>query len=398
MVEKINEKTVKIFGRIDSNNASQFEKELFNAAGDNIADITIDAADTEYISSAGLRVFLKLKKAASGEVSVINTSNEVYDIFEVTGFTSLLSVSKKLREVSIDGCEVIGEGANGKVYRIDDETIIKVFAPNVSMETVKEERDFAQAAFIAGVPTAISYDVVKCGDSYGAVYEMLNAKTVASVIKENPERAEELGRRLGKLLKELHSTEADTNVLSNMLDIYKERVESLRKYYTDDEVNKIKSVYGILPQKTTLVHGDFHAKNVMLMNDELVFIDMGDVGYGHPLQDIGGTYLSMVRVGKIDPNMTEKYVGMNHELCKTVWKAMTDEYFGEKAEIGRKLAEIYGEAKYSLTPCIYTKFDDEMLKRFVAGVRERSILNPDFDVSMAQKYVDELKSKFSLIK
>ena len=390
MIEKLNDNTIKISGRIDSNNAAAFEKELFNAVGEKIGDITIDAADTEYISSAGLRVFLKLKKAASGEVSVINASNDVYDIFEVTGFTSILSVSKKLREVSVDGCEVIGEGANGKVYRIDNETIIKVFAPNVSMDVVKEERDFAQAAFIAGVPTAISYDVVKCGDSYGAIYEMLNAKTVASVIKENPERAEELGIRLGKLLKELHNTEADTNVLSNMLDIYKQRVEYMRKYYTEEEIEKIKGLYDILPQKTTMVHGDFHAKNVMLMNDELVFIDMGDVGYGHPLQDIAGTYLSMVRVGKIDPNMTEKYVGMNYDLCKTVWKSLTDEYFGEKAEIGRKLAEIYGEAKYSLTPCTYTKFTDEMLQGFIARARERSILNPDFDVSMAQEYIDEL--------
>ena len=388
MIEKLNDNTIKISGRIDSNNAKQFEDELLAAAG--TADVTLDAAELEYISSAGLRVLLKLKKNAGGEVRVINASNDVYDIFEVTGFTSILSVSKKLREVSVDGCEVIGEGANGKAYRIDNETIIKVFAPNVSMDVVKEERDFAQTAFIAGVPTAISYDVVKCGDSYGAIYEMLNAKTVASVIKENPERAGELGRRLGKLLKELHSTEADKNVLSNMLTIYKERVESLRKYYTDEEVNKIKSVYDLLPQKTTMVHGDFHAKNVMLMNDELVFIDMGDVGYGHPLQDLGGSYLGMVRIGKMSPELTERYVGISNDLCKIVWKAMTDEYFGEHAETGRKLAEIYGEAKYSLTPCTYTKFTDEMLQGFIARARERSILNPDFDVSMAQEYIDEL--------
>ena len=389
MVEKINDNTVKISGRIDSNNAAQFEKELFEAVGENIDSITVDAADAEYISSAGLRVFLKLKKTASGEVSVINASNDVYDIFDVTGFTNILSVTKKLREVSVDGCEVIGEGANGKVYRLDDETIIKVFAPNVSMEVVKEERDFAQAAFIAGVPTAISYDVVKCGDSYGAIYEMLNARTVASEVKENPERAEEMGKRLGKLLKELHSTEADKNVLSNMLEIYKERVESLRKYYTEEEVNKIKSVYDLLPQKTTMVHGDFHAKNVMLMNDELVFIDMGDVGYGHPLQDLGGSYLGMVRLGKLSPEMTEHYVGMSNDLCKIVWKAMTDEYFGERAEIGRKLAEIYGEAKYSLTPCIYSKFNEEMLQGFIARARQNGILNPEFDVSHTKEYLDE---------
>ncbi|MBR1736892.1 MAG: phosphotransferase [Firmicutes bacterium] len=388
MVEKSNNGTIKVSGRIDASNVSQFEKELFGAVGDNKDNVTIDAADTPYMSSAALRVFLKLKKAVSGEVSVINASSELYDIFDVTGFTSLLNVSKKLREVSVEGCEVIGEGANGKVYRIDDETIIKVFAPNVSMETVKEERDFAQAAFIAGVPTAISYDVVKCGDSYGAVYEMLNAKTVASIIKENPERAEELGKRLGTLLKELHSTQADTKILSDMLEIYKERAEYMRKFCTDEETAKIKSLYDILPERTTLVHGDFHVKNVMLMNDELIFIDMGDVGYGHPLLDLGGSYLGMMRVGKINPAATETYIGINYDLCKTVWKAMTDEYFGENAEKGRKLAEIYGEAKYSVVPCVYTKFNEEALKNFMSGVRARGLLDPNFDVTPAKELLE----------
>ncbi|MBQ9519160.1 MAG: phosphotransferase [Firmicutes bacterium] len=382
-VTKINDENIKINGKIDSTNAAEFEKDLFSAVGENHADITLDAAELEYVSSAGLRVFLKLKKAVSGDVSLINVSNELYDIFDVTGFTNILRVSKKLREVSVEGCEVIGEGANGKVYRIDEETIIKVFAPGVSLDIVKEERDFAQAAFIAGVPTAISYDVVKCGDSYGAVYEMLNAKTVASVIKENPERAEELGKRLGKLLKELHGTQADTKVLRDMLAVYRERAAGMEKYYTPEETEKLKCLYDILPEKTTLVHGDFHVKNIMLMNNELVFIDMGDVGYGHPFLDIGGAYLAMVRIGKIRPESAETYIGINYELCKTVWKALTDEYFGENAETGRKLAEIYGEAKYALTPYIYTKFTEEDLKRFTAGVRANGLINPAFDISPA---------------
>ena len=386
MVEKSTDETLKISGRIDSNNAAQFEKELFDAAGSNKDGVVIDASDAEYISSAGLRVFLKLKKSVSGEVSVINASPELYDIFDVTGFTSFLNVSKKLREISVDGCEVIGEGANGKVYRIDDETIVKIFAPGVSMDVVKEERDFAQAAFIAGVPTAISYDVVKCGDCYGAVYEMLNAKTVASAIKENPEKAEELGRRLGRLLKELHSTQADTDKLRDMTATYKQRAAAMNKFYTQAETDKIKSLYDILPERTTLVHGDFHAKNVMLMNDELIFIDMGDVGYGHPLLDIGGSYLVMIRIGKKNPAAAEMFTGINYDLCKRMWKAMTDEYFGENSDEGRKLAEIYGEAKYSLTPYMYTRATDDLLQKIVMSVKEDGILRPDFDVSAAKEY------------
>ena len=383
MIEKVNDNEIKIKGRIDSNNAKEFEDKLL-AAAEGFSAVTLDASELEYISSAGLRVLLKLKKTIKGNVKVTETSKDIYDIFEVTGFTNLLDVEKRLREVSVEGCEVVGEGANGKVYRLDPETIIKVFAPGVSMDVVKEERDFAQAAFVAGVPTAISYDVVRCGDSYGAIYEMLDAKTVSAVIKNNPERAEELGTRLGRLLKELHSTSAEGADLENMQAIYSERVEQMRKYLNDEEIAKLKSIYDVLPQKNTVLHGDFHAKNVMLMDDELVFIDMGDVGYGHPLLDMGSTFLGMVNIGRGNPDIVEHYIGMNYELCLKTWDALMLEYFGaENVEEGKKLAEIYGLAKYALTPTFYTKMTEEMAHGLVTRNRANGILSKDFDITPA---------------
>ena len=92
----------------------------------------LDASQLEYISSAGLRVLLKLAKAV-GDVTVNNVSSDVYEIFSVTGFTEILNVKKALREVSIEGCEMIGAGGYGSVYRIDAETIVRVYH-NASLE------------------------------------------------------------------------------------------------------------------------------------------------------------------------------------------------------------------------------------------------------------------------
>ena len=77
-------------------------------------------------ASAGLRVILRLRKQEP-ELAIVNVSPEVYEIFEMTGFTEMMPVSRAYRRVSVDGCEVIGQGANGKVYRLDPETIIKVY-------------------------------------------------------------------------------------------------------------------------------------------------------------------------------------------------------------------------------------------------------------------------------
>lgn len=73
-------------------------------------------------------MLLKLAKAV-GDVTINNVNSGVYEIFDVTGFTSILNVKKALREVSVDGCELIGEGANGKVYRLTKDEMIKVFRP-----------------------------------------------------------------------------------------------------------------------------------------------------------------------------------------------------------------------------------------------------------------------------
>ncbi|MBR1740657.1 MAG: STAS domain-containing protein [Lachnospiraceae bacterium] len=98
---KINEKdgklTVFLEGRIDTNNAAQTEKEIFDAMEGKSGDIVIDAEKLEYISSAGLRVLMKLRKSTDKPLPVINVSRDVYDIFETTGFTEILDVKKALR-------------------------------------------------------------------------------------------------------------------------------------------------------------------------------------------------------------------------------------------------------------------------------------------------------------
>ena len=91
-----------IKGKIDSTNAPEFEEEIMAAL-----PTEIDASELEYISSAGLRVLLKLSKTV-GDVTLYNVSVDVYEILDVTGFTSILNVKKALREISVEGKKILG--------------------------------------------------------------------------------------------------------------------------------------------------------------------------------------------------------------------------------------------------------------------------------------------------
>ena len=80
-------------GRLDTLTAPELEKEL-NSALEGIEKLTLDFADLEYISSAGLRVLLSAQKTINnqGEMVIRNANETVREVFEVTGFDEILTV------------------------------------------------------------------------------------------------------------------------------------------------------------------------------------------------------------------------------------------------------------------------------------------------------------------
>ena len=148
---------IALSGRIDTGNARAIDFEIEEAIRTHAgSQVVIDAKNLEYISSAGLRILLKLSKRFDKPIEVLNVSRDVYEIMEMTGFTELLNIKKAYRKINIDGMELIGKGMTGNVYRADKETVIKVFNPNISFDMIiAQENQKAKNAFISGVPTAI---------------------------------------------------------------------------------------------------------------------------------------------------------------------------------------------------------------------------------------------------
>ena len=178
---------IAIEGRIDATNASETEEKILNIKAENPSKHTvIDADKLEYISSAGLRVILRLRKEEP-KLAIINVAPDVYEVFDMTGFTEMITVEKAYQRMSVDGCEFIAKGANGAVYRYDDETIVKTYFAQDALPEIKQERENARRAFVLGINTAIPYGIVRVGDGYGTVTELLNAVSVTKLIRQNPD-------------------------------------------------------------------------------------------------------------------------------------------------------------------------------------------------------------------
>ena len=85
--------TFVLTGRLDTVTAPELEKELRNSL-DGVPALTIDMAALEYISSAGLRVLLSAQKTMNkqGEMKVVHVGDTIMEIFEVTGFSDILTI------------------------------------------------------------------------------------------------------------------------------------------------------------------------------------------------------------------------------------------------------------------------------------------------------------------
>ena len=80
--------------RVDSGNAAETESAVKRAL-DAGSKVLLDMEDLTYISSAGLRVVLmaaKQLRAAKGKMAVCGIAGNVLQVFEISGFISLLSV------------------------------------------------------------------------------------------------------------------------------------------------------------------------------------------------------------------------------------------------------------------------------------------------------------------
>lgn len=85
--------TIALEGRLDTTTAPELEKEL-RAGLDGVETLVMDFAKLDYISSAGLRVLLSAHKVMSkqGAMEVVNVNEMVMEVFEVTGFTDILTI------------------------------------------------------------------------------------------------------------------------------------------------------------------------------------------------------------------------------------------------------------------------------------------------------------------
>ena len=327
-------------GRIDASNAAQAEEKIFAIKNDNPGKHTVvDADNLEYISSAGLRVILRLRKEEP-KLAIINVAPDVYEVFDMTGFTDMVTVEKAYQRMSVEGCEFIAKGANGAVYRYDDETILKTYFAKDALPEIKQERENARRAFVLGINTAIPYGIVRVGDGYGTVTELLNAVSVTKLIRTNPDDLTEAAKYYIDMLKSIHAIKVEDGEVPDMKETALNWAEFISAHIPEDQGKKLISLIEAVPKQNTLMHGDYHTNNIMVQNGEPLLIDMDTLCMGHPVFELGSMFNAFIGYSELDHQVTANFFGYTHETAEKFWDMSLKMYLGtDDAAVCQSVAE-----------------------------------------------------------
>jgi uncharacterized protein (TIGR02172 family) len=312
---------------------------------DGIQELILDFRNCHYVSSAGIRTILQAHKTMAKTLAsmvAINVPPAVAGIFEMTGLSELIRVRKKPREISMEGLELLSAGVCGECYRVDRETVVKLYHEGVNLETAEQEKKYARAAFIMGIPTAISYDLVACGSRSGVVYEMLDAELLSSVIRNDPDNVDRYAKTLSDVLKTVNAAKGDPAVLPDLKNRFRGYMEQMAGYLPAQDIEILKAKLEALPEANTCVHFDLHTSNVMIRNGEPVIIDMGDFSIGTYLFDLGLIYMIY---GVPELNLSMLATRLPVDLGLAFWQSFEKHYFADRPSQDR---EMFHDNRYFL--------------------------------------------------
>ena len=284
---KENTLNVAFSGRLDAGMSQEIGRQLLQALeGRGNAICIVDAEKLGYISSAGLRVLLDVKKNCR-EMKIVNVSLDIYDILSMTGFTKFIPVERRIRSIKLPAPGTqLSKDADGWVYRDSKELVVKIFHPRISLTEVQRKMKLLRTALSYGVPTPIGFEIVSCGESYGLIYEYTHGRTLAELWKENPADLQEEIRKLAELMRTLHDCVIEKGDLPDTGELLLEELQQDHNGLSSAERKYMMKFAASRSAGRGFVYGNLRLSNVLVQEGRLILLDLSRCGRGDYMLDL----------------------------------------------------------------------------------------------------------------
>lgn len=282
-----------------------------------------------------------------------------------------------LPELDLRDARPIGFGATSDVSLLPDGTVCKLFHPEFSPEEIARESRAAQIADALGIRVPKPYGIVRSGDRIGIRSEYIAGQSLAEILSREPERREAFMPAYLHELRRFHETEARPGDFDSAKDLYLDKLQKLEgsRWYTADELEKMRRLVLSVPDRNTLVYGDYHPQNILVSDGELVFVDLGDTCLGHSVFDFAMMANTHHIIPKMNPAYAEKYFAVPAQLMLHLWDDVFSgcfcEYSPEEQSCIRKGIMAFATLRQGLSPADGRVFPEQVLAANVAAVKKR---------------------------
>jgi len=250
-----------------------------------------------------------------------------------------------IEKIDLTRFQQVGEGANGLSYNSLNDPLVmaKMYNKGYDTSTIFTELEVARKVYDLGIPSPQPGQLVTDGERIGIIFRrIMNKRSFARAISEEPDRYDEYTREFARLCKKLHTFECPKGMFPDARQDFL-RMLGTSKTFSDKEKAKIEHfIMKVLPECNTALHGDMHVGNVLTTlpqgapigaPHDVYFIDLGYFSYGCPLIDIG----MMAMIGMYSDNIF-LIPNMHYDtvMAEKVWLSFADEYFFGPEKLGEK--------------------------------------------------------------
>lgn len=179
-------------------------------------------------------------------------------------------------------------GRTAEVYAVGDSHVLKLLKPGFEVDLLEKEAARTEAVGRLGIRVPAVFGRVEVDGRTGVLFERIDGSSMLDVIFAQPARYEKHALQLAELHAEVLRTSGDGD-LPTVKDALAERID--RSGLPVASRVAAKDALLLLPDGSSVLHGDFHPGNVLLTQEGPVTIDWADASLGAPAADVARSLL-----------------------------------------------------------------------------------------------------------